>query len=312
MKFNISAWVLWSTLVAGGLSLSGCAIKPGATMQEAMAANKGVIISPLLGDSGTVWARQDDPSKRFPLLPEPDDSILIGQSYQMQVVEPGRYVLLAAIMTAGPGRFQPRGVVLQRSNGAIGQVVMGTTSFRESYTVEVWKDAIVQQVNAPGNSFCASMGPYGDCSRWVNNPGYSYSQVVQEAGYYTERRYKPPVDHVLLQMEFPVREPLAYVDVRAGEALLINQLRMVAKGMERDDAHCAAAQERGEYACPLHGARAEIAKIDLADFQRQARAPGSGQMDAALVDRVRAAPLVVSGKSLGQTGSLAIYGFGRR
>lgn len=312
MKFNISAWALWSTLVVVGLSLPGCATSPGATMQEAISANKGVIISPLLGDSGTVWARQDDPSRRFVLLPQQEVSHLIGQNYQMQVVEPGRYVLLMAILSAGPGRFQPRGVVSSRTNGAIGQVVMGTTSFRESYTVEVWKDAIVQQVNVSGSSFCASMGPYGDCYRWVNNPGYSYPQVVQEAGYYTERRYKPPVDHVLLQMEFPVREPLAYVDVRAGEALLINQLRMVDKGMERDDAHCAAAQERGEHACPLHRARAEIAQIDLADFQRQARAPGSGQMDAALVGRVRAAPLVVSGNHLGQNGRLAIYGFGRR
>lgn len=294
--------------------LSGCAVKPGVQLDEAIKANKGVVISPLLSEGGgTAWEREGDPDHHFFLMPASEARTRIGQDYQMVVVEPGRYVLRGALVNAGPGRVDPRGLTAPPQMGALGQVQMGTRSYREPYTARVWKDRLVQHHTIPGTPVCVTTGPHGDCLRWVNTPGTTYDQLVQEEGWYEELRYKPAVDVVELLMTFSPRQPMAILEVRPGEAVLVSLMRVVARDAGYDDARCTAQPGTYSHVCPLDRVRAEIAPINPAHFRQQALAPGVRKMDAALVDRVRPVPLQVDGKAVGKTADgLSVVEFGRR
>lgn len=311
MRNNTNGWTLWSVLLA--LALSGCAANPGAKLEEALNSNKAVIISPLLGDACMVWERVGDPAHRVALLPLPGVPIPVGQTYQMVVVEPGRYVLWGALVSAGPGRVDPRGLVPSPVSGALGQVKMATRSYREPYTARVWRDRIVREVNNPSSSYCAVPGPNGGCQQWGYTQGASYTQVVQEAGWYEETRYKPATDFVEFRMEFSPRVPMAWVDVKPAEAILINRMRVVARDAGYDYARCTAISGDYSHVCPLDRVRVETARIDLEDFRRQAAASGPRKMDPALIERVKAAPLAVSVKhlSVGSNGE-AIFEFAPR
>ena len=281
--------------------LSGCAFTPGGKMEEAIKSHKGVIISPVFSLGGVLWERVGTPDQTFLLTDAAQAKDKIGAVYQMVVVEPGTYRVTAATAYAGPGRADPKGLTAQAVTGAVGRLKMFNRSYSEPYVAKVWKDRVVQRVDVPGSSFCASMGPYGDCSRWVVNPSTSYDQVVQAEGWYDEKRFRPAINVVDFMMEFQAQTAPATLEVQPGEVLLINSLRVLARDADFDYQRCTSLGGDKSYSCPLNGVRAELGHINLDFFREQAATGGIRKLDANLLTRVRPYALKPSGKVVGQS-----------
>lgn len=301
---------VWTGLLVALTMVSGCAFTPSGKIEEALRSNKGVVISPVFNTGAVLWVRQGFPDQRFKMLDDAEARGRIGQAYQMVVVEPGTYQLAAATAYAGPGRSDPRLVAGPPVIGPAGFLTLTNRSYSEPYIAKVWKDRIVQRVVVPGSSFCASMGPYGDCLRWINNPATGYDQVVQVEGWYDEKRFKPAINVVDMVVEVAERSSLATLEVRPGDVLLINSLRVVAKDIGYDDQRCTSLEGSPSHACPLHSVRAELGFINLGYFKEVATGSGFGKLDPALVERVRPYPLRPAGKVVGQSNDdLPLYEF---
>lgn len=300
---------VWSGLLVVLSMVSGCAFTPSGKIEEAIKSNKGVVISPVFSAGAVLWVRQGFPDQRFMMLDEAEVRGSIGQAYQMAVVEPGTYQLVAATAYAGAGRSDPKPLTGHVVFGPAGQLKLTNRSYSEPYIAKVWKDRIVQRVVVPGSSFCSSMGPYGDCRNWIQNPSTWYDQVVQAEGWYDEKRFRPAINVVDLLMDFS-EGGLATMEIRPGEVLLINSLRALARDIGYNDQRCTPAQGGPAHACPLNSVRAELGFINLGFFKEVATGSGFGKLDPALVERVRPYALKPAGKVVGQSNDeLPLYEF---
>lgn len=306
MKKGMWWWLLSLLWVLG---LSGCAVTTGGQMEEALKSGRAVIISPVLTEGGTLWARQGNTSQRFSLIDVVEAHNRVGSVYQMVTVEPGTYHLFAASGYAGPGRAVPGSLATTSTIGTVGELRMFNRMYRESYVERVWKDSVVERVVVPGLSYCVTAGRYGDCQQWGQNPPTVSDRVVQRAGWYEERRFRPAVSVVDRLLEFGARAPLATLEVRAGDAVLINAIRVPVRDVGYDAQRCAAEKDETAVACPLDLVVVELGPINMGAFREQAAA-GPASLDPALVARVKPYPVEPRGQRVRRSAdALTLYEF---
>lgn len=291
--------VMWSLHLVV-LALSGCAFTPSGKMEEALKSGRAVVISPGFTAGGALWVRQGNPDQRFTLSIMAEAKTRIGTAYQMAVVEPGTYHLVGVSGYAGPGRAVPGALPAPGAVGAVGQVIMLNRMYSEPYIERVWKDRVVERGMIPGAPYCASAGRYGDCLVWGQNPPTYYERIAQEAGWYEEKRYRPAVNVVDRVLAFGRRGPLATLEVRAGEALLINTVRVPVQDIGYDPQRCAPGEEKEEVACPLDRVVVESGQINMDFFLEQA-STGRAPLDPALLARVKAHPIEPVGRRAGRS-----------
>ena len=293
----------------GVLALSGCAFTPSGKMEKALESGRAVVISPGFTEGGALWVRQGSPDQSFTLSVMAEAKTRIGGAYQMVVVEPGTYHLIAASGYAGPGRAVPGALAAPGAVGTVGQLFMLNRMYSEPYIERVWKDRVVERGMIPGATYCASAGRYGDCQVWGQNPPTYYERIAQEAGWYEEKRFRPAVNVVDRVLAFGRRGPLATLEVRAGDALLINTVRVPVLDVGHDAQRCAPGEEKAEVACPLDRVVVESGQINM-DFFREQASTGRTPLDPALLARVKAQPVEPVGRRAGRSADgLALYEF---
>lgn len=190
----------------------------------------------------------------------------------------------------------------------------------QSFTLSVMAEAktriggayqmvVVERGMIPGATYCASAGRYGDCLVWGQNPPTYYERIAQEAGWYEEKRFRPAVNVVDRVLAFGRRGPLATLEVRAGDALLINTVRVPVQDIGYDAQRCAPGEEKAEVACPLDRVVVLSGQINM-DFFREQASSGRAPLDPALLARVKAHPVEPVGRYAGRSADgLAQYEF---